>query len=273
VKVLCKDDNFEVRESTVQSLKEMVENFCLRREDLSNVAFDLFKHGYSDVQLEILPFLFSVDHNEINGIDEVNEWIATCQNLDGRVQEKASLCNLANALLSKYTIEEIHDKFDEQDKEVQLEIAEQFHLREIESNNAIGAIVKIALQCLEYDRKFQPSWIILKRLSKTKLLPHIVLEQLANGRDGYMVREQPLSHLLDYYWSTKDLNMIQHIAEKLLLSAVVFEKKGETETEVTLREKGANVKQTAPVEVAKLIACYIVLIHSIKDTYGTTCGD
>jgi len=175
-------------------------------------------------------------------------------------------CNVANALLSKYTIEEVHDKFYDQDKEVQLEIAEQFHLREIESNNATGAIAKMALQCLEYKDYSDSSIRVLIKLRKTELLPHIVLQKLATAYNSRVVEQQPLSHLLEYYWSTKDLNMIQHIAEKLLLSAVVFEKKGETEMEVAFREKGANVKQTAPVEVvqALLSGCK----DWLKEEYG-----
>lgn len=263
LKALCKDDIESIQRRAVQSLLELANTCSWSMEDLFPLVSSAFISGSPIHQLLLLPHLFSLEKNENRGNEKTFEVISACQDLDSEVQQMAKSRTEALALLSKYDDEEIYNLFYDQDKGVQLELLRVYDMRERISSEIRDKVAKMAVHLLIDNHYDSPHQRLLNKLVDIELFPKSVLKELArrgapkvyklfgllsgDRNAGGLVRRQPLFHLLQYYWETLDQNMILPIAEKILLCAVVCEKKGEKQMEIVVRENGTNIKQIATI--------------------------
>eukprot|EP00210_Caulerpa_lentillifera_P009441 g9002.t1 len=207
---------------------------------------------------------------------------------DEATKRRALECDEAGEILSTNMICQIQSRFSDIQAPVQKEILRQIGKRKLLAPEAIDAIAEMALTTIiEGNDKDQSKFYIdhgdiafdlLKNIAKESLLSAKVLNVLAARGYKYVlarwkprnasrtlesrtledyrsclesaicIRKQPLSHLLKYYFESKDDQIVPAIAEKLLMIPVSFTNAPQSRIRVTIVDAGNLVEQLVLLE-------------------------
>eukprot|EP00210_Caulerpa_lentillifera_P002901 g2770.t2 len=199
-----------------------------------------------------------------------------------RVKCMALACKEAKEIMSNTTIIEISEKFNDIEELTQMEILRQIHYRKLLTPETADAIAEMALICVlggNYETKsyfhfggMEVPLDLLKEVTKEFVLPANVVKELATREHTYknesregksfeerlfnlcsarIIRKQPLDYLLNYYFMSKDDQIVPTIAEKLLLTPVTFTQMSELEMKVTVIDEGNMVEKTVSSDDAQ----------------------
>eukprot|EP00210_Caulerpa_lentillifera_P002926 g2793.t1 len=201
-----------------------------------------------------------------------------------RVKCMALVCKEVREIMSNTTISEISEKFNDIEELTQMEILRQIYYRELLNPETADAIAEMVLICIvggnyetkssfNYGRMKVPLYL-LEEMAKEFALPENVLKELAtrehryknesyegesyeekifNARSAAFIRKQPLDHLLNYHFQSKDDHIISAIAEKLLLTPITFTQVSESEMKITMIDGGKIVEQTVSSVDAQML--------------------
>eukprot|EP00210_Caulerpa_lentillifera_P002924 g2791.t1 len=201
-----------------------------------------------------------------------------------RVKCMALACKEVREIMSNTTIIEIFEKFNDIEELTQMEILRQIHYRKLLTLETADVIAEMVLICVvggNYKTKscfsnggMEVPLDLLKEVTKEFALPANVLKELAtrehrdknesyegksleeiyfNKKSATLIHQQPLDHLLNYYFQSKDDQIVPAIAEKLLLTPVTFTEVSESEMKITMIDGGKIVEQTVSSVEAQML--------------------
>eukprot|EP00210_Caulerpa_lentillifera_P002893 g2763.t1 len=261
-------------------------------ESLSTSLVDAIANGTIEANVNVKDLDRSSDRSlycslEVSSENEYSEDESSedeSSNAQARVKCMAHACKEVKEMLFNTTLSEISEKFKDIEKLTQMEILRQIHYRKLLTLETADPIAKMALicevgrnyitkSCFDY-RGIRVPFYLLEEVAKEFVLPANVLKELATGEHRYkssegksyegrsfnfyfatLIRKQPLDHLLNYYFRSKDDQIVPTIAEKLLLTPITFAEMSESEMKVTLIVGGNVVEQrVSSVEAQMLLS-------------------
>eukprot|EP00210_Caulerpa_lentillifera_P002897 g2767.t1 len=304
----CMHEEEDIRDSAMETIWSIYEETSVAKEKLLSFILDICQDCHWDVQHDLLPLLSILEveceslstsfvEDIANGSVEANE----------RVKCMALACKEVREMLLNTTLSEISEKFKDIEELTQMEISRQIYYRNMLTPKTADAIAKMVLICVvggNYQTKsyfdhggMEVPLYLLREIAKEFLLPANVVKELAirehiykssedesfeekffNMKSALFIREQPLKHLLNYYFQSKDDQIVPAIAEKLLLTPVTFTEVSESEMKVTMIDGDKMVEQTVSLDKAQMLLSLCIEVGFVwkldipRDSNGMSRG-
>eukprot|EP00210_Caulerpa_lentillifera_P002930 g2797.t1 len=267
---ICQDCHWDVQHDLLPLLS-ILEVEC---ESLSTSLVDAIANGTIEANVNVE----CLDHSsKASSEDEPTDTHEI-------VKSMALTCKEVREMLLNTTISEISEKFKDIEELTQMEILRQIHYRKLLTSETADASAEMALICVvggNYETKscshhgeIRVPLCLLREVAKEFALPANVLKELAirehryenksyvgelsgenyfNEQSAALIRKQPLDHLLNHYFQSKDDQIVPAIAEKLLLTPITFAEMSESEMKITMIDGGKMVEQTVSLDKAQML--------------------
>eukprot|EP00210_Caulerpa_lentillifera_P002828 g2702.t1 len=304
LKKLCMHEHIEIRKSSVSLIWRIHRDSLVQKETLVLFISSLCHNGHSDVILELLPLLSILESEfESQSTKLIQEIANGSVKGNEEVKYKAHACNEARLILSTTTLGEIHNRFNGIEKLTRLEILRQIHHKKLYSMKTVSDAAEIAVCCLlvgdhrsRYKNQYEwkkAAFDLIYEIAKESLLPITVLKELAvrggknlqdtwrkrggagtqpyQSKAAICIRMQPVSHLLNYYFNSKDNQIVSAIAEKFLLTPVCLSRESESVMKLTVIDGGKPFERRVSFEEAQrlLSLCKEYLRNDLNYNYIT----